>query len=218
MRVHTIVLIWTAFSAIGCQERQAALPLGPGIFETAGPGAARIVLFDPCADFSDPDKLLEELVGMINAERARQRLRPVRVDSTLMQLADFYACRLVDGGFFSHVDPFDGSTMDTRAADFGYAFLKIGENLAYGQRTLGQVMSDWMNSPSHRDNILDPDFTEIGVAVKTGGDQGPYWVQEFGRPITDRSTPTAASRLPAADALEIAPSEFPASQPTPDPP
>ncbi len=125
------------------------------------------------------------MIDAVNAERARHKLAPVHGEATLMQIADFYACRLVEGGFFAHEDPIGGSTVDGRAADFGYAFWKIGENLAAGQQSVDEAMAAWLASPSHRAILLDPAFTELGVAVKAGGPNGIYWVQEFGRPITD---------------------------------
>ena len=91
---------------------------------------------------------------------------------------------MIDGGFFGHVDPADDSTVAERAADFGYAFLKIGENLAAGQRSAEEVVAEWMKSPKHRENMLDPAFVEIGIAVKDGGQYGRYWVQELGRALT----------------------------------
>jgi uncharacterized protein YkwD len=45
-------------------------------------------------------------------------------------------------------------------------------------------MQDWMNSPGHRENILKPDFEEIGIGIRSGGDYGMYWVQEFGQPAS----------------------------------
>ncbi len=171
--------------AAGCdgQQVQDLTPFGPN---DQVPDSA-LAKVQPCEDVSSEDQLIRQMIRAVNDERARHDLRPVRPHATLNQIAEFYACRLVDGRFFTHIDPFDGSTIDSRAADFGYAFLKVGENLAASQRTVQQAMEDWMSSPSHKANILDPAFTEIGVAVKRGGDYGIYWVQEFGRPLSDEA-------------------------------
>lgn len=144
-----------------------------------------------CTDAPDHDVLTQDLLAAINAERIKRRLPPLRTNTTLMQVADFYSCRLIDGRFFDHVDPFDGSTVDTRITDFGYAFQKVGENLAAGHKTAKDAVNAWLDSPGHRANLLDPAFTETGIAVKIGGDYGWYWVQEFGRP-TATSNPTPA--------------------------
>lgn len=184
--------------ASGCEDQQV-IPLTPLDLTTSLGSASKARNPAPCADLSDEDRVVRQVLAALNAERAKHQLRPLKLDPTLMQLADFYACRLVDGRFFQHVDPYDGSTVDTRAADFGYAFVKIGENLAAGQRTVDQAIADWMRSPSHRANILDPAFTEVGIAVKGGGELGLYWVNEFGRPAAEPIT-TSGSGHPAASA------------------
>ncbi|MCG8405576.1 MAG: CAP domain-containing protein [Phycisphaerales bacterium] len=182
--------------AAGCQQ-QATLPQ---VFGDAVNGPSDLIVADPCADHLDQDRLVHEMLTAVNAERTRRNLRPLKLNPKLTQIADFYACRLVDGRFFDHVDPYDGSTVDTRAADFGYAFLKIGENLARQQRSATEVMSDLMASPRHRANLLDPAYSEIGIAVKDGGASGPYWVQEFGQPIAEQTAPaTTGLGLPVVE-------------------
>ena len=59
----------------------------------------------------------------------------------------------------------------------------IGENLAAGQETAADVMRVWMESPTHRDNILEPSFKDIGIAVRSLGGETLYWVVEFGDPV-----------------------------------
>ena len=58
----------------------------------------------------------------------------------------------------------------------------VGENLSAGPRTPSEAMKLWMDSPSHRDIILDPTWGEVGIAVRSGGKYSFYWVQEFGDP------------------------------------
>lgn len=189
------LLLLSAFViGTGCED-QSSIPLAalPGM-ASASAQASRHILSDPCRGVMDLDRLTQELLDAVNTERAKAKLRPLRLDPTLSQIAGFYACRLIDGGFFQHIDSDDKSTVVTRAGDFGYAFLKIGENLAAEQHTVKEVMAAWMNSPGHRANILDPAFTEIGIAVKLGGEYGIYWVQEFGRPLTDGPLPASPSR------------------------
>lgn len=144
-----------------------------------------LIPIQACADPLDQTRLANDMIDAINSEREKRGIGPLRQSATLMQIADFYACRLVDGRFFDHYDPFDGATADDRATDFGYAFYQIGENLAARQQSVNDAMTALMNSPRHKANILDPIYTEVGIAVKTGGEHGIYWVQEFGRPISD---------------------------------
>lgn len=172
---------------LGCQE--TALP-----FVTGTPATQQVAAEPgPCAEAADHAALVQDVLNAVNAERAKRLVPPLKTNATLMQVADFYSCRLIDGRFFDHVDPYDGSTVDTRVSDFGYPFAKIGENLAAGQRSGKAVVADWMQSPAHKANLLDPTFTETGIAVKTGGDLGWYWVQEFGKPSTVSSAATTTA-------------------------
>ena len=75
----------------------------------------------------------------------------------------------------------DGSSPFDRIKAEGYRFEKAGENVAYGQPSVAEVMRSWMDSRPHRENILG-DFTEIGVAVEYAEDGTPYWCVDFGRP------------------------------------
>lgn len=189
VKVPTIGML--LFVAGACQEGPA-LPLKNGDITDPAAATARLLELDTCTDPPLGDVLLNRLLEAVNLERAKAELKPLRREDTLMVIADFYACRLAEGGFFSHRDPFDNSTVDSRAITFGYPFVKVGENLAAGQLSVDEVIEAWMESPGHRANILDPDFTEIGLAVKLGGADGPYWVQEFGRPS---SLPLRATRV-----------------------
>ncbi|QDV90267.1 Cysteine-rich secretory protein family protein [Phycisphaerae bacterium RAS2] len=168
--------------AAGCED--GVLPLSRSEMKPAAT-AARALFPDSCMDPPDGARLVSAMLDAINRERAKRDLSPLRPSNDLEQIADFYACRLIEGAFFSHRDPFEGSTLDVRAANFGYAFWKIGENLAAGQPTVDAAMAELMASPRHRANILDAAYTEIGISVKIGGDLGIYWVQEFGRPVSE---------------------------------
>jgi uncharacterized protein YkwD len=87
-----------------------------------------------------------------------------------------------------------GSTLAQRVEDQGYAYLKMAENVASGQATPEEVLASWMDSPSHRQNILD-DFAEIGAARVIGDDQRPYWCVVFGTPMPDFDPQQAATTL-----------------------
>lgn len=138
--------------------------------------------FPECEEPADSAAMEAEILRLVNAERAKSGLGEVVRNETLVRQAEQYACEMVQFDFFDHVNPITGSTLGDRSRDFEYDFQVVGENLAAGQRTASQAFIDWMNSPGHRKNIMDPRFTELGVAVKLGGEYGVYWVQEFGRP------------------------------------
>src|SRR5262249_34669609 len=125
------------------------------------------------------DRILE----LVNEERGKSGLGLLAHNATLEAEAEQYACEMIHYDFFDHVNPVTHSTLGTRARAFGYDFAVVGENLAAGQTSPEQAFHDWMNSPGHRQNILDPRFIELGVSVRAGGDYGLYWVQEFGEPL-----------------------------------
>jgi len=122
----------------------------------------------------------DRLISLINAVRAEYGLRTLRKSTMLTQLAEDHACRMIEAGFFSHVDPESGMGPLQRALQNGYLVLSIGENLAGGQTLPEDVLEDWMASiQGHRENILSVQWDEIGVAVMAGGEHGVYWVAEF---------------------------------------
>jgi uncharacterized protein YkwD len=129
----------------------------------------------------DDDGLLAEVVELTNAERVRHRLRPLTVDGRLAAAAQAHSTDMVRRGFFAHESP-DGSQVWDRAVAAGYAYRKVAENIAAGQRTANEVVQGWMGSPGHRANILDGDLTQIGVGRADGGSYGVYWTQVFGAP------------------------------------
>ncbi len=125
--------------------------------------------------------MLGEVVDLTNAERARHGLRPLTVDARLAAAAQAHSADMVRRGFFAHESP-DGRQVWDRAVAAGYAYRKVAENIAAGQRTADEVVRGWMGSPGHRANILDGDLTQIGVGRADGGSYGVYWTQVFGAP------------------------------------
>jgi uncharacterized protein YkwD len=116
-----------------------------------------------------------DVVARTNAERIRAGCGPLRVDGRLSAAARAHSSDMVKRRYFEHNSP-DGGTPEERASAAGYSDYG-GENIAYGQRSAAEVVSDWMGSPDHRRNILDCDFTTIGVGLDP---RGMYWTQEFG--------------------------------------
>jgi len=125
--------------------------------------------------------VLGEVVDRTNAERARHGLRALSVDQRLAAAAQAHSADMVRRAFFAHESP-DGRQVWDRAVAAGYAYRKVAENIAAGQRTAEEVVRGWMGSPGHRANILDGDLTQIGVGRAEGGSYGVYWTQVFGTP------------------------------------
>ncbi|GAA3506243.1 CAP domain-containing protein [Streptomyces prasinosporus] len=125
------------------------------------------------------DRAAAEVVGLTNRERTRAGLPPLSRDPLLAAAAQAHSADMVARDFYSHTAP-DGSRPWDRAAAAGSARRTIGENIACGRRSPAEVVRGWMNSPGHRANILEPDFTHIGVGFAGGGRAGTYWTQLFG--------------------------------------
>ncbi|MGW5662130.1 CAP domain-containing protein [Streptomyces sp. NPDC003758] len=118
-----------------------------------------------------------EVLKLVNQERAKVGCSPVTPNGPLRKLAEAFSEDMAARNFFDHTDP-DGKDPWQRAAALRITDLG-GENIARGQATPQDVMDAWMNSPGHRANILNCDFTTLGVGVHFGSG-GPWWTQDFG--------------------------------------
>jgi uncharacterized protein YkwD len=118
-----------------------------------------------------------QVLRLVNDARTQAGCHPLDADPALAGLAGDYSVQMAREGFFSHTDP-DGLSPWDRARAAGITDLG-GENIARGQQDAQAVMDAWMHSPGHRANILNCDFTELGVGVHFGPG-GPWWTQDFG--------------------------------------
>lgn len=123
-----------------------------------------------------------EVIRLVNAERSKQGLQPLKPNWQLSRVARYKSQDMVNKGYFSHTSPTYGSPFRMMEA-FGIKFSAAGENIAKGQRTPKEVMTGWMNSPGHRANILNPSYTEIGVGLAGGGNSANCWTQMFIKPL-----------------------------------
>ena len=122
-----------------------------------------------------------EVLDLVNQERRKQGLSDLVLSHDLNGVATAKAEDMAEKNYFSHDSPTYGSPFDMMR-NFGIDYSYAGENIAGGQRSAQQVMEDWMNSSGHRANILDKNYTQLGVGYAEGGAYGTYWVQEFIRP------------------------------------
>jgi uncharacterized protein YkwD len=148
----------------------ARLPLVAALVAVACTVPATAAYAATAADDTDT------VVAMVNQERAEAGCEPVTVDSHLTDAAQAHSRDQADMGKMTHKGS-DGSTVGKRATRAGYEWSSVGENVASGTTSPERVMSMWMNSEAHRDNILNCGFEDIGVAVVDG-----YWTQDFGTP------------------------------------
>jgi len=130
-----------------------------------------------------------EVFDIVNDERQSVGRSALQWCDGLYQCAKAHSNDMCDRGFFSHVNPEgEGPSDRARTGHAGsYTFPSIvpnpylwgiGENIAWGYRTAEEVMIGWMNSPGHRANILNPDYTHIGVGQCDGCKT--HWTQTFG--------------------------------------
>ncbi|MEA4989133.1 MAG: CAP domain-containing protein [Anaerovorax sp.] len=123
----------------------------------------------------------QQVVTLVNQERAKQGLSPLTLNTKLSSVAETKAADMRDKNYFSHTSPTYGSPFDMMK-QFGISYKSAGENIAMGQKTPESVMNGWMNSEGHRANILNANYTEIGVGYVTDSKGNTYWVQMFIRP------------------------------------
>ena len=117
---------------------------------------------------------------LTNRERAKNGLNPLQWDSSLAALAKTHCEDMINRKFFDHNNP-DGETPFDRMKKAGISYRFAGENIAAGQYSPEAVVESWMSSAGHRENILNSNFTYLGVSVVKGGEYGIYWAQEFAR-------------------------------------
>ncbi len=194
--IHPVRLlsVCAALAAPGCVSVTAPpIPTASGpttsndSTATAGSSAAA------CRVPLDEADLVDEVLQLVNLERTRVSLDPVTLDAELNEVAEDYACEMIDGNFFDHVNPTTGEGPGQRLTEAGYTFFSMGENLAAGQRTAREVVDAWMASPGHRENILTAQWKRVGVAVRVGGRYQTIWVQEFADPLETRRLPLAST-------------------------
>ena len=132
---------------------------------------------DKTADQHDSEQA-KEVLKLVNTERAKQKLEALTLDTKLNNVAQLKAEDMRNNNYFDHNSPTYGSPFDLMRSQ-GVNYRSAGENIAAGQTSAQQVMRDWMNSSGHRANIMNPNYTKLGVGYATGGNMKFYWVQEF---------------------------------------
>ena len=123
----------------------------------------------------------EKVLNLVNSERQKAGLKPLVLSPELNNIATAKAEDMAENNYFDHTSPTYGTPFQM-LQKFGVSYRSAGENIAAGQKTPEQVMNDWMNSSGHRANILNQNYTQLGVGYTEGGSYGTEWVQLFIRP------------------------------------
>jgi len=120
----------------------------------------------------------QRVLELVNQQRSMNGLGAVTYDSRLDQASEQHNAQQAATRSMAHSGIGDGDPGSRiRATGFANAW---GENVATGQLSPEQVVAEWMASPGHRRNILDPNFRLMGVSYGTGADGRTYWAQSFG--------------------------------------
>ncbi len=138
------------------------------------------------------------LVDQTNDRRATEQLQPLAVNQLLEAAARAKVQDMVLKGYFAHTSP-EGLTPWYWFGKVGYPFTFAGENLAVNFSDSKDVTDAWMNSPGHRANILNGNFSEVGIATAEGTYQGreaTFVVELFGSPAPRQTIPSVAAAAP----------------------
>lgn len=169
----------------------------------------------------------EEVIRLTNVERANNGLAPLTANSTLSQAALAKGNDMLAKGYWAHFAP-DGTSPWSFFLSFGYKYKYAGENLARDFADASTAVNAWMASPTHKENILNPNYKEIGIGVVEGslsGTDTTIIVQFFGT-----SLDSTTANIPVAKAQGVTtktsatpgptkpiPTPIPTSVPTPTP-
>jgi uncharacterized protein YkwD len=129
---------------------------------------------------------LQQVVDLTNQARASEGKAPLTVNAQLNSAAkrmsdDMASHDTIQPGAAAHQGS-DGTNPGARITAAGYKWSRWAENIAAGYPDAQAVVQAWLNSPGHRENIMNGNLTQIGVAVSYSGSGQAYWTQDFGTP------------------------------------
>jgi uncharacterized protein YkwD len=120
---------------------------------------------------------IDQIVELVNVERKKRNVPPLKVSVKLTDAAQKYAERMAREDRLSHDL---GGGLGDRLDKENYNWTMCGENIAWNYRGAEDVMKGWMSSPGHRRNLLNPSYKEIGVGIAKNKKGEPYHCQDFG--------------------------------------
>jgi uncharacterized protein YkwD len=140
-----------------------------------------------CADETkcDGTKLSDDeqrILELTNEARAKEKLPALKVNATLVKVARAHSANMAKQHKLEH--ELDGKSPADRVEKAGYDYRAMGENIAVGDKRvkIDRIFKGWMDSKEHREHILSPKFTEIGIGIAPDDAKGEvYYTQEFGK-------------------------------------
>ena len=154
-------------------------------------------VYTPTVNSSGAELDANEIISLTNTERKNNdaSLVDLKYNSILTNIAKIRVEDMFSRQYFEHTSP-TGDNASKEAANNGYTYITIGENIALGNFGNSEgLVTAWMNSPGHRANILNKNYTEIGVYATEGNYNGQnVWIaaQIFGKPMANCSLPDTA--------------------------
>lgn len=153
----------------------------------------------------------EQIIQLTNAKRAENGAGQVTYNAQLAQAAAGKVANMFAENYWAHYSPSGKSPWSFMSAA-GYKYVYAGENLARDFGDAQSVVNAWMNSPSHKSNLLDKNFKEIGVAVASGtltGQEGILVVQMFASPVSQIPTQQNLAQASPVPSLAASPAASP---------
>jgi uncharacterized protein YkwD len=138
------------------------------------------------ADPQEPAKLKlsadeQKILDLTNQARARENLPPVKPNARLFEAARAHSANMARQDKMEH--DLDGKKPSDRVTATGYRWSRVAENIAATDGDPPAVIfKGWMESPKHRANILNKDFSEIGIGIARSDKGDVYYTQDFGKP------------------------------------
>lgn len=169
----TLAAVWAQNLIKAVRNSQSSIIVN----ETQGPSEDEVPtgadIIEPVAASLEETAMLE----LINKERSQLKLAPLILDGRLVAIARLKSQCIIENNYFSHISPTYGDPM-TMLKSFGIKYSWAGENLA-GNQTMEMAFQALMDSLQHRKNILNPNYTHIGIGIITGGPYGKVFTQLF---------------------------------------
>ncbi len=159
------------------ETAQGSPPPPPTATDTAQPTSP------PACDPSGNGSFESALIALINQERQDRGIGSLSPQGQLATAGRNHSADMACNGFFSHTGS-DGSLPWDRVSALGYSYSSIAENIFAGSSNAQTAFNAWLNSPGHRDNMLNPTYTEIGIGYRYWADSpyGAYTTAVFANP------------------------------------
>lgn len=183
-------------------------PITRGLYLAAiGVMAFSLIGFSNIVIGQNKDIGANEIIELTNKQRELLNAQPLAVNIDLMNAAQAKAENMAKEQYFSHNLP-DGSAPWKFITDTGYSYLEAGENLAMTNQANDSVVNGWMNSPAHKDNVINKNFTDTGIGVAYFGAYQGYKnayvvVAFYAKPGSDANIPVNVQPTYPAGEMEI---------------